>query len=461
MSDTSFSSIAISLNAYRKYINRCIIQHKRALEVASAIYGALDGLNISYSTTKCFFDVCYADIPTVAPDAMHTWMLTPAGIIIAVSGSLLTMLLACFANYFKKNDPNLFARYCVAIWPYVRDLLKASKNTYRTVRNLFTIMNFLDSGDGNITLWFIPAVIVGILSIANRMLYRNLTEQRNNLLSENQKLLSTICKFEKISLETHAAWMRQIQAQATLTLINRTLGFSSMLYSGFVDGLYYYLGVLVIAPLALPVFVAISILSVIYLITAITLKVYTEDAEQKKFRIMKIKLELALMCRTELLDAGMVNKNTQLIQCKLAELRSLETTSRSAVVMSGLKDGLMAYGLIMSIFYGAAAILSLAAISMPQLVIILVAALGLACLIGNVIYSLMAHCKSDATTTFQLYDFFDAIRTFFSGLAKGLRTSSYTLNPLLEQGNDGHYHDTLLTLIVGGFSAFIYAIIFF
>lgn len=64
----------------------------------------------------------------------------------------------------------------------------------------------------------------------------------------------------------------------------------------------------------------------------------------------------------------------------------------------------------------------------------------------------------DPSPQFFFQEWFEVVRSFFSGVAKGQKSVDYTLNALQEAGQDGHYHDTPIMLGVAGLSAAVYAV---
>ncbi|KTC64769.1 transmembrane protein (plasmid) [Legionella adelaidensis] len=65
---------------------------------------------------------------------------------------------------------------------------------------------------------------------------------------------------------------------------------------------------------------------------------------------------------------------------------------------------------------------------------------------------------TDPSPQFYFLEVFEIVRSFFSGVAKGQKSVDYTLNPLQEPDEKGHYHDTNIMLMLTMLSSFFYAI---
>lgn len=195
----------------------------------------------------------------------------------------------------------------------------------------------------------------------------------------------------------------------------------------------------------------------------------------------------------------------------LAEKREhaleLMTLSHFSAALVGAKNGMAAYGALSSILFMAATILALSSTPFPPILLISIVLIGLACLTVFIIHAVIQNhqqrkqqkqeespfdkislaaindtladleklgMQEDATqvrvileqemhvTPVQRYfivEWFEVVRSFFSGLSKGSKAVDYSLNSLQEADAKGHYHDTPVMFAITAFSSLLCAVI--
>ncbi len=181
------SSVDESLGAK----NRRLAKKLNALAIVHGSYGGLDGLSLSYSMVKYGFDLLYTESSLSSSDVMHDWMMTPAGIAAAAVESVFIISFSLLGNVFKDDDENAFKRYISILWPYFRDSMKGLKNAYKGVRGGFQAIGMLSGLD--LRYMMVPAgVVLGVLSVANRIWNRNMREKRKTMQANNAELLLEI-----------------------------------------------------------------------------------------------------------------------------------------------------------------------------------------------------------------------------------------------------------------------------
>ncbi|KTD17997.1 hypothetical protein [Legionella jordanis] len=175
-------------------------------------------------------------------------------------------------------------------------------------------------------------------------------------------------------------------------------------------------------------------------------------------------------------------------------LRGISTLSYTSAFLAGMKNGLAAYGALASAMFAVATILTLASTAFPPVLLIVSVSLGLALLIGFIVESLInAHrykqkitedeinkphdaelnkllqdIKSKkaraeelsietvrtsipddikGTPQFAFTDFWEIVRSVWSGAGKGSKAVSFMMNGLQERDeHTGHYHDAPIML---------------
>ncbi|WP_133128126.1 hypothetical protein [Legionella nagasakiensis] len=494
-----------------------------------ALYGALDGLSLSYSMIKYGFDLLCVNGGANSSDLMHDWMMTPGGAAAAAAEAVTLVGFSLLANVFNENDKNAFKRYVATLWPYFRDTLKGLKNAYKGIRSTMMVASVFAGQDLNYMI--LPLGIgLGVLSVFNRIWYRRMKDRRKAMMKENAKLFEDIQATVNPDEQACAEFRKRIGRQ---TDAEKFKGLLSQAYSGIIDGMYLYMGVLGLTALAPPVFIAMSIFCVVFTLTCIITRVYEEYDYQRKLVASQAKIELAI-CGKELevlfgrlqkmsdprlapLDEDLQSYQKELFQALESKIKEFEekrgflhsqvTLSYTSAMLEGLRNGLAAYGAIASIMFAVATICTLSLAPFPPALLIVGVFAGLACLIGFVAHSLhtaymhrcqqevqenkpkppeklsellkrvKAHKKEasdlqpieveeailggmvvDPSPQFFFQEWFEVIRSFFSGVSKGQKSVDYTLNAWQEADEQGHYHESSLMLGLTVVSATVYSV---
>lgn len=214
-----------------------------------------------------------------------------------------------------------------------------------------------------------------------------------------------------------------------------------------------------------------------------------------------------LLMEQTTLAANIIEKIQQFTE-KRAHLQSLMTLSTPEAILVGMKNGLAAYGALTSVMFAIATVITLASSTFPPAFLIACISVGLMLLIGFIAHSVIhnyRHCKKqeeneevfkpydglwnmlrilkevktapppteeleidvktvigdgmviDASPQFFFQEWFEVVRSFFSGLGKGTKTVDFTMNPLQEAGDDGHYHETPIMLGLSVITSLVYA----
>lgn len=479
------------------------------------LYGSLDGLSLNYSTLKYFFDVM-SQKDKSSSDVMHDWMLTPAGIVGTALSSIGVIVFSLLANHFKDDDKNALKRFIAISWPYIRDMGKAVKNSFKGIRSTFQLAELFGSGK-NLRQLIVPfGVLLGVFSIANRLWYRHMIEQRKKMMTANKEFLEEILKEEKLDRETLETLKQKRTQIPRQSKDSRTGALFSACYGGAVDGLYLYMGIFSVCAIMPPALIVLTVFCSIYMVVSVVTRIYEEYNYQHMLTIAETRVDLALESRELELrfaeleaDLGNKEKSTKFQDTlrsfikKREKLQILLTPSYASAFLAGIRNGLYAYSAFSSVIFAVATILTLAAVAFPPALLIAMVSIGMAALIGFTIYSLVhtyreraalkpeelsenltkilasENCLTPATTSpktskiralllsamdidivpqfFQAWS--ETLRSFFSGLGKGSKAVDFTMNPLQELDDKGHYHDSLPMLIMTGISALVHSLI--
>jgi hypothetical protein len=249
-------------------------------------------------------------------------------------------------------------------------------------------------------------------------LSRGLTE---DLITKNTGHIPT-----QIFDEDTCKKFRQRLEQGRQSRTLRNISLVSSAYGGLVDGLYIFMGVMVLAAAAPhPLFLLLLIVSATFCLIYIPTRVYEEHNYQRQLLASAAKIDFFL-CEKELerllvddyLDLVLestqvgydasdfelkrkaffdrVDKKITKYGDKRKEAHSQAILSYSSAILAGLKNGLVAYGALVSVMF---AINALFAVTFPPAVLIMMAATGVACLIGFLTYSLWKNYKERTKVT--------------------------------------------------------------
>ncbi len=506
------------------------------LRIVYSIYGALDGLSLSYSMLKYLFDLVAENYNSSA-DMMHDWLMEPGGALAGAASSITLIVFSMLANHFDDGDKNLFKKYIAVVWPYCRDTMKGLKNAYKGVRSAFTVMGL--AGGQNLTYLITPVgLLLGGLSIINRTWTRQMVSQRKTMMKENAQLLKEIQNYEG-TLENLELLLQRIKRQEEK---QKKLGLLSAAYGGVVDGLYLYIGILGLCSVSPPVLVAMTIFSSIYVIACVATRMYEEYDFQRRLHIAQAKIELAHSGKKIELLFGQLHRLSiqisdstsendewqrqqwQMQQTELAnqfkdatdsfeknrdKLCSLTTLSYTSAFLAGVRNALYAYSALASVAFAIGTVLVLTATTFPPSLLIACVNLGLVFLVGFIAHSLICNYQHhsrlkleqdikqhrgqsiyDLLTTYKISkqdmealqpekivteivdravvdpspqfffeEWFEVIRSFFSGVGKGSKAVILTMNRLEVPDINGHTHESGMMLGFIAISAVIHTVV--
>lgn len=509
---------------------QCRIVAKNIHQDGYAYYGyaILDAASCSYSMFKYSVDVFIGNLNN---DQMHDLMMTP-GCIAAMS--LETLFLVSFSFLAVRYDgekEDEIKQFIVAAWPYLRDMMKALKNAYKGWKSTVQLLNMLHVAD--LRHLIVPlGVVLGLLSLANRLWLRFMIESRKLMMSANGELIKEIKKLESLTKEESNDYLIQLQYQS---LKSRVMSYVGAMLGGFIDGLYLYVGVIglgMIAPQLLP---AVAVMCAFYTAACIVTRGYEEYDYQLKLSITHSSAKL-LLIRKELettykhLLSSLINPNQSrfndyYVKSLENEVYSLidrfETmrqvlhnqTNRTylSATLLGLKNGLYAYGALSSIMFMVGTVLTICSASFPPALLFTCITMGMVFIAGFVAYSLwtnyqhlnkenkedekdylqliqlkksISHFENadssidyflidndsfrkslrkglnvDPSPQFFFQEWFEVIRSFFSGVGKGQKIVDFAGFPLQDVDDQGHYHDTPLMLALSAVNALLFGLV--
>lgn len=499
-----------------------------------ALYGALDGLSNAYSSWKYIFDILYTNTSIDSTDALHNWMLTWEGMLLVSFETIVLIAYSTMGNYFDDESQNILKSWIAQSWPYVRDCIKGTKNAFKGLRASMQVASVL-SGISPMHLLVPISLVTGFFAVANRLLLRQMYNQRKNMMRNNKSILISL-QNNTISVTDADTLHLKLEQQ---TRFARKIAYLGAAFGGLVDGMYMYIGVLgmAVSAVSLPMLIFLASCSMLYLAACITTRLYEEYFYQKRVDISVTKVELALavtmadkylqkytrLCnqiaqnRISENDSEQIKIQKQLlkqsISDQLAEFSKIhkkliaqQSISWKTAFLMGIRHGLSAYGALTSCMFAAATIMVLFSVALPPSVLIAVVSTGLVLMgifllhafynahkyrqksqqldsdtqqtidsLTNTIEDhqkiikelkpdelqtkLFGYMEVDPSPQFFFQEWFEVVRSFFSGIGKGSKSIDYTMVAYQEMGEDGHYHhDNVFILCLTGVSSFIFAL---
>ena len=142
----------------------------------------LDALDLWNSSVKLYFDTL--DYKTSA-DALNDWLSCPIGATCFFLGAAFISTFAYLGNGVAKSpDQSQLSKQADTYWPYLRDMLKGLKWTFKGTRSFMIVASVI--GQYQLIQYLTPAGLgLGVLSACNRMWNRGMVETRKILQVQN------------------------------------------------------------------------------------------------------------------------------------------------------------------------------------------------------------------------------------------------------------------------------------
>lgn len=390
-----------------------------------AIYGALDGLNLSYSSIKYYFDVMFNNSSVNVSDVMHDWMASRTGLEIAALTSISIVAFSFMASLFdEEKDKTVIKKEIATYWPYLRDCMKALKNAFKGFRTTLQALGLI--GHMDLRYLMVPmGVAFGGLSMLNRMWYRAMKDERKDMQQALDKLYDELSTINNESfLENQQRYREELEKMHQSQSL-RAKSFLSASFSGFVDGLYLFMGVLTLSAFSPQFFIFMTVLSSFLSIASIFTRTYEEIEFQYKLIAAHQKTQLAFykneldvtykklhekysQCAAVSTDAAnfiVLCAELQLLKDELddkahlftqgrTDLDKLRVLSNVAAFLAGLRMGLMLYGAMSTGLFLTSTVCAISGITFPPALIIACVVIGLAGIIAFPIYTVMTNQKN-------------------------------------------------------------------
>ncbi len=171
-------------------------QYAKQLDEDNAVYtwyATLDAFNLAYSIPKYAFEIfLISQNDSTSPvHAVHEWLSSPAGIAIMLMETAALVSFSVLGTACKEDDENWFNRCAVFLWPYIRDLLKASKWAYKGWRSTLAAASLLLGEDLRYLLLPVGLALAA-LSVLNRFWSRGMKNARKDMMKNNANLYQEV-----------------------------------------------------------------------------------------------------------------------------------------------------------------------------------------------------------------------------------------------------------------------------
>lgn len=393
----------------RKTSGRLAFQHAyftkkiHELRYLYALSAFLDGEILAYGSIKYYFDVLEATQASINP--LRDWLLTSKGMVCAAAESAVLIGLSLIANTSNKDDPSAFKQAIMDLWPYVRNIVGALKDTSRSVRNTLKIGSLLT--ETNLTYMMMPAgLTVTAATVLNSIWFQRMHGQQKELKDELQALLSEIkainivnegdldiAKFQEHRAKL-AKYLEKIGHQSST---EQQYAYLSAAYTGMIESFVEHLGVVILISFTSPAFIPIAACSIVFSLATIITRIYEEYEYQRSLEIDSLaikvllkKHELALLTSSE--KSNDFVEQYGLILAEMAELQEQIDARKTSVLtntLSDIRNGLATYMVINRVLV--TSLICFGAV--PTSLLIGNGVIGIALLTGFTMYALIKYCQ--------------------------------------------------------------------
>ena len=473
-------------------------------------YAVLDGTSSSCSMFKYLFELYFA---TNDNDSMHEFISSPEGMAAITCDMIFLATFSFLASLFEKDEAGTTKKNVEVAWRYFRDLLKGLKNAYKGGKSSILIISLL----GNIELKYLITPLglaLGVIAVVSRWWISSIRDKRKTMIKANNRRLLEILKFADLTKVVSDLFLSQIEFQDDEERIH---AFFIVGLCGFIDGLNLFIGVLGLALLSSPALLAMTLICSMYVLINMTSRIYEEYEDQLDLIVTQEKCKLALITRemqvsytrllslhykinksledlaqTEYLKTGLkllimqFKEQHQLVQTQI-------TRTYFTAVLSGMKYGLFAYGVLTSFLFITPTLFIMPPAVFPPTLLIISIVMGCILMIGFVAFTVNAHshhlnkqkskeldsdtqlremqriveeCEGedifykslnkslclDPSPKFFIQEGLEVFRSLFSGLSKGDNVARFFGILFQERDSQGHYHDNPLIAVfeIGG-----------
>jgi len=293
----------------------------------------------------------------------------------------------------KQRDYVAVKHYLAVYWPFLRDVIKGLKNTFKGMTSTLQVGELLLGKD--LHYFLLPTTLgLGLILAGVRLSLRSMKNQRKKEMDYNADLLMKI-RNEQCKRDEFAVIRNKIEAQSHLSSVGWLFAAAT---GGMIDSLYLYVGILclVATPWAPSLLIFLVACSALYGLICIATRVYEEYEYQRLLIETQVRVELEML-RREILELVntisenpvasvehwkncqdiLLDKLNAMVKQKEKLKKYSSFNSSFLITMYGLQSGLAVYGGVVSAALMAAMIVTLAGGAIPPIAVVICVALGL------------------------------------------------------------------------------------
>lgn len=166
----------------------------------------LDALDLWISSIKYYFDAINPGSNSLSSQMFWSWIHSEEGFCLFLLGAVLSAAFAYLGNGILDEDKTTFSKNANDYWPYIRDVIKRLKWTFKGMRSLLLVMQTLVQQ--NYIAYITPLGIgLGCLGAANQLWNRSMVEIRKSLQENNDRFRQQIKGIDACFLEVEEDWL--------------------------------------------------------------------------------------------------------------------------------------------------------------------------------------------------------------------------------------------------------------
>jgi hypothetical protein len=187
MSSSAEGSPQTSLSSTKQNDSRVVkllssLQETGNFEIG--IQSILDALDLWISSLKYYFDAMNPASGSMSSKMFFEWLHSEEGLIVFLLGALFSGIFAYLGNGVKKEHQTDFSKFADTCWPYIRDVIKRLKWTFKGTRSLLLVSQTLLHQ--NLISYITPlGILLGVVGALNQLWNRNMVETRKALQQSN------------------------------------------------------------------------------------------------------------------------------------------------------------------------------------------------------------------------------------------------------------------------------------
>lgn len=166
----------------------------------------LDAIDLWISSVKYYFDAVNPASNSASSKMFGAWLHEPEGLCIFFIGAALSAAFAFLGNGIPEKYKSTWSITADTYWPYVRDVIKRLKWTFKGTRSLLLVTQVLLQQ--NYITYITPfGILLGLIGASNQLWNRRMVETRKYLQEYNDRFRQQIKGIDACFLEVEKDWI--------------------------------------------------------------------------------------------------------------------------------------------------------------------------------------------------------------------------------------------------------------